>query len=170
VRERQAHAWNISGPVGPASIGGPLEASITSRLPSWGAGLLQLSTYTASISVFAFDGPLLSLIAGTSKNFLFPVLALRRPYLPGEGLTSGLLFAPQLGWRIGALHYLVTQMQQRLLPPLNGNRGQEPEVRVEVADPKGDGVIFCDPAAPKLAPLRMTAGILLRLAGTFVAF
>jgi len=170
VRERQGHAWNISGPVGPASIGGPLEASITSRLPSWSAGVVQLSTYTASISMFAFDGPLLSLIAGTSKNFLFPVLALRRPYLPGEGLSSGLLFAPQLGWRIGALHYLVTHMQQRLLPLLNGNRGLEPELRIEVADPKGDGVIFCDPAAPRLAPLRLGAGILLRLSGTFVAF
>lgn len=170
LRERQGRSWNISGPVGPASIGGPLEASLTSRLPSWGAGILQLSTYTASLSLFAFDGPLLSLISGTSKNFLFPVLALRRPYLPGESLTSGFLFAPQLGWRIGALNYFVTQLQQRLLPPLNGNRGLEPELRVEVADPRGDGVIFCDPAAPRLAPLRISAGILLRLAGTFVAF
>lgn len=170
VRERQGHAWNISGPVGPASIGGPLEASLTSRLPSWGAGLLQLSTYTVSLSMFAFDGPLLSLISGSSKNFLFPIFAVRRPYLPGEGLTSGFLFAPQLGWRIAGLHYVVMQMQQRLLPALNGNRGLVPELRVEVADPKGDGVIYCDPPGPRLAPLRTTAGILLRLAGTFVAF
>lgn len=170
LQERKGRAWNISGPVGPASIGGPLEASISARLPAWGNGLLQLSTYTASISLFAFDGPLLSLISGSKKTLFFPVIALRRPFLPGEGLTSGLFFAPQLGWPVIALSYAVTQMQQRLLPRLNGRRGLEPELRVDVADPKGDGVIFCDPPAARLAALRFSAGILLRLAGSFVAF
>jgi len=54
LTERKRGAWNLSGPVGPASVAGALQASISSRLPPWGAGLFRLSTYTASISLFAF--------------------------------------------------------------------------------------------------------------------
>ena len=48
--ERKRGAWNLSGPVGPASVAGPLEASIHTRLPAWGRGLLEASTYTVSLS------------------------------------------------------------------------------------------------------------------------
>ena len=46
VMERKRGSWNLSGPVGPASVAGPLEASIRTRLPAWGSGLLEASTYT----------------------------------------------------------------------------------------------------------------------------
>ena len=37
VIERKRGAWNLSGPIGSASFAGPLQASISSRLPPWGA-------------------------------------------------------------------------------------------------------------------------------------
>jgi hypothetical protein len=57
VMERKRGSWNLSGPVGPASVAGPLEASIRTRLPAWGSGLLEASTYTVSLTMFAFVHP-----------------------------------------------------------------------------------------------------------------
>ena len=62
LKERKGRAWSISGPVGPMSFAGPLQASLSSRLPAW-------ATYAASISLFVYGRPLL-------------VFALARPYSP----------------------------------------------------------------------------------------
>src|SRR5581483_11526482 len=57
VRERKRGSWLLSGPVGPSSFAGPLEASLSSRLPPWGRGIFELSTYTVSLTAFAFISP-----------------------------------------------------------------------------------------------------------------
>ena len=61
LTERQHRAWSISGPVGPLSIAGPLQASLSSRLPAF-------ATYTASLSLVAFAHPLLPFLAIASKS------------------------------------------------------------------------------------------------------
>jgi hypothetical protein len=170
VTEHKRGAWRLSGPVGPPSFAGPLQASISARLPPWGRGLLELSTYTASISMFAFAHPLLPLLAIGSKRSLLPVLALQRPFSPGEGWKSGFSFAPQLGWRALGLGYGVTQTQQRLLSLLSGDRGLVPRLSITVDGPSGDGTILCDPAPPRFLQLRTAAGIALRFAGALTAF
>ena len=38
------------------------------------------------------------LLLNAPKAFT-PILALQRPFMPGEGWKSGLFWAPQLGWR-----------------------------------------------------------------------
>ncbi len=86
LRERKIGSWRLSGPVGPASIAGPLQASIMARLPAWGRGLLELSTYTASISLLAFAQPIIPALA--VKKFV-PLFALTRGFLPGDPWKSG---------------------------------------------------------------------------------
>lgn len=170
LSERKRGAWRLSGPVGPASFAGPLEASLSSRLPPWGSGLLELSTYTASISLFAFAHPLLPLLAVDAKRRLLPVLALQRPFSPAEGWKSGFSIAPQLGWRFSALSYAAAQTQQRSLARLSGDRGVVPELPVTVHSPGGDGVMFCEPPRPRFAQLRGVATVGLRLMGALAGF
>ena len=94
LTERKRGSWRLSGPAGPAALAGPLEASLGTRLPPWGRGLLELSSYTASVSLLAFAHPLLPIL-NAPKAFT-PILAFERPYVPGEGWKSGFLIAPQL--------------------------------------------------------------------------
>jgi len=167
LHERKGNAWNISGPLGPASWAGPLEATLRSRLPAWGSGLFELATYSASVSLFAFAPPLASALRIGPKGTYLPVLALQRAYSPGEGWKSGLLFAPQLGWRALGGIYAVTQIQQRLLPVLAGDRGLVPELPVTIQTQKGQALMYCEPPGPRLATLRTGASLALRLLGVF---
>jgi outer membrane protein assembly factor BamA len=168
--ERKRGAWNLSGPVGPASFAGPLQASISSRLPPWGAGLFELSTYTASITMFAFAQPILPLLSIGNKHPLLPVLVLARPFLPANGWKSGFSFAPRLGWRASALSYAIVQTQQRLLPVLSGDRGLVSPLIVNVQREKGESVMFCEQPKPRLATVRTVASLAVRFAGSFASF
>jgi hypothetical protein len=119
--------WNFSGPVGPASLEGPLEASISARLPAWGRGLFELSTYTISLSASAFAKPILpalGLVSGTH----WPVVSLNRPFSAGDGWLSGFAIAPQIGWRGSGFRFGATTLEQRLLPLLAGDHGVIPEL------------------------------------------
>src|SRR5580658_3140753 len=153
VTERKRGSWNLSGPVGPASVAGPLEASIRTRLPAWGQGLLEASTYTVSLTMFAFVHPLIPGI-GLPKIPFLPIAALSRPYTPGEGWKSGFMIAPQLGWEYLVMGYGLTQLRHRLTPVLTGDRGLEPELAVTVETPATQTTMFCQPPAPRLYPVR----------------
>jgi len=170
VTENRHGFWNFSGPVGPISLAGPLQASIGSRLPSWGRGLFELSTYTASFSLLAFAHPILPALALTPTSRFLPVIALQRPFLPGQSWTSGFNIAPQLGWRISAFGYLTTQLQQRLAGPLNGDRGMIPDLTIMVDRPNGDVPLFCDPPKPRFAVLRTTTALGLQFLGALATF
>lgn len=169
LTERQHRAWSISGPVGPLSVAGPLQASIRSRLPAWGPGLFELSTYSASFSLVAFAHPLLPVLSVASKSPVLPVLAIQRPFTPGEGWTSGFALAPQLGWPRTALGYGMTQIEQRLLPRVAGDRALEEELPVTVERPQGEMVLACEPPKPRLANLRRAASLCIRLVGALLA-
>ena len=163
LTERKGGAWRLSGPVGPASLAGPLRASLSSRLPPWGRGLLELSTYTVSVSLLAFAHPILPIL-DAPKRFV-PVLALERPYGAGEGWKSGFVIAPQLGWRNTGVSYVTAQLQQRLLPLVSGERSAEPDLNVTVERPDGDVMLACEAPRPRLGLLRATAGMAIRLLG-----
>ncbi len=146
--ERKRGSWNLSGPVGPASVAGPLEASIRTRLPAWGSGLLEASTYTVSLTMFAFVHSFLPVLGLPNIPFI-PIAALNRPYTPGEGWKSGFMIVPQLGWQYMVLGYGVSQLQHRLLPVLQGDRGLEPELPVTVDTPNSRTTMFCEPPPPR---------------------
>jgi outer membrane protein insertion porin family len=163
--ERKRGSWNLSGPVGPASVAGPLEASIRTRLPAWGSGLLEASTYTVSLTMFAFVHSFLPAL-GLPKIPFIPIAALNRPYTPGEGWKSGFLIAPQLGWQYIVMGYGVAQLQHRLIPVLQGDRGLEPELPVTVDTPNSRTTMFCEPPPPRMAPVRSAVAMGLRFIGS----
>jgi hypothetical protein len=165
LTERNRRAWSISGPLGTMSFAGPLQASISSRLPPWGRGAFELSTYAASLSLLAFSHPLLPLLSVTSKRHFLPILALERPFTPGEGWRSGFVIAPQMGWRFPAMSYAAAQFQHRLLPVLTGGRGLETELPVIVERPQGDATLLCTPPKPRLFALRMAVAMLVQFPG-----
>ena len=157
--ERKVGSWNLSGPVGPASIAGPLRAAVMSRLPPWGSGLFELSTYTASIGLVAWQQPIIAALA--VKKFV-PIFALTRGFLPGDSFRSGFSIAPQLGWQGSLIATGASQLQGRLLPLLTPNRGLTPELTVSV---EGDvsGAILCEAPKPRLKLLRSAAALAVRL-------
>jgi outer membrane protein assembly factor BamA len=146
LAERKRGAWNVSGPIGPPSLLGPLQASIGVRLPAW-------TSYLVSVSLIPFVHP------------LAPVLALTRPFTPGEGWKSGWMIAPQLGWRTSGLAYGATQISQRLLPLLAGDSGLAPDLPVAVEGVGTEGVMICEAPKPRMRALRTAASFSLRLLG-----
>ena len=167
LQEAKRGSWRLSGPVGPASVAGPLEAQLAARLPAWGRGPFELSTWAASIGAAAFFHPILPVL-GMPKGLILPVLALRRPYLPGESWTSGITIAPQLGWKSTAFGYGATQIQERTLSLLAGDRGLVPDLTIQVETPHGEGAIFCDAPKPRLSLLRAAASIAVKLPGALL--
>lgn len=164
VMERKRGSWNLSGPVGPPAVAGPLEASIRTRLPAWGSGLLEASTYTISLSMFAFMHAILPV--GFPNIPLIPIAALNRPYTPGEGWKSGFMIVPQLGWQYMIAGYGVSQLQHRLVPILRGDRGLEPELPVTVDTPTSRTTMFCEPPAPRYSAVRNALAIGLGFIGS----
>ena len=156
LTERKFRAWAISGPVGPVSLAGPLQASLSSRLPGWGQGVLELSTYVASVSLVAFAHPLIPWLAASAVRFQ-PVVAIQRPFTPGEGWMSGFVIAPQIGWPRSVISYASNQLQNRLRPS-----ALEPELPVTISRPQGDVAMFCEPTAPRFAAWRLTTAMAAR--------
>ena len=114
--------------------------------------------------MFAFARPLLPIL-NAPKRFT-PILALQRPFTPGEGWMSGFTWAPQLGWQNTAIGYGAAQLQQRLGPPVAGERGIVPDLPVTVERPEGDAAMSCEPPRPRLGPLRAAGTVALHLLGT----
>ena len=152
--ERKRGTWSFSGPL-------PLTGSVSARLPAWGAGILEASTYTLGFNALAYS-TILKLAA--NRRFL-PVFSLERPFTPGGGWFSGFAFAPQMGARWMGLHYAGTQLEQRLGPALAGTRA--PDMTVAMPRPGGDAApLLCDAPGPRLRALRMAAGVALQLVRT----
>jgi hypothetical protein len=140
LTERKRGAWNFAGPW-------PVEGSVSLRIPKW-------ATYAASVSIFATSNPLLQL----PRRFI-PIVALQRPFTPGQGWKSGFAVAPQLGWRGFVTGYAATQLQKRLLPRISGERSAEPVLPVE-----GDTPMACV-AKPRWKLVRTAATIAVQALG-----
>jgi outer membrane protein insertion porin family len=162
VREAKRGLWNISGPVGPVKLAGPFQGSIARRLPAWGSGILELSTYYASFSLIGFPASFARLLPITTFHGFAPILSVQRPFIPGDGWRSGFTIAPQLGWQAMLLSYGATQIGQRIAPLLIGDSKLTPELPVMVERPNGDGELLCEPPKPRLAKVRMGAALLLQ--------
>jgi outer membrane protein assembly factor BamA len=161
--ERKRGMWNLSGPVGPISFAGPLQGMIATRLPPWGQGIFEMSTYYLSLSVIGYFSPIAKILPlSLSKQGLLPVLSLFRPYNPGDGWKSGFLIAPQLGWQSSIYTYGTTQAASRLIPLITGNQRYTPQLAVSFDRPVGDGILLCDPPKPRFHTARMGAAMLLQ--------
>jgi hypothetical protein len=148
LKQRSRGRWFLSGPVGPFRMAGPLQAAVTSRLPAWGQGLLEASTYYLTFSMVGFANPFAKYLSFAPKRHFFPMVVLERPYLPGQGLLSGFSIAPQLGWQGMLAGYGITQGRQGLRALLGSDTPAVPElvVPVERAGPSQTtpaGFILC---------------------------
>ena len=132
--------------------------------------MFEFSTYTASISLVAFAHPILPLLSVASQSPILPILALQRPFTPGEGWRSGFILAPQLGWQRELLGYATTQIEQRLLFRLAGDRALGEELPVTVARPQGEIVLSCTPPKPRFSNLRLGSAMGLHLLGVLSSF
>jgi Surface antigen variable number repeat len=94
--------WSLSGPVIPGL--GSYQASISSRLPTWGRGALDASTYLFTFNVLALAHSSLGAVTFMSKTPPAVVL-LERPFLPGQEWLSGFALSPALSVRTTVAYY-----------------------------------------------------------------
>ncbi len=163
VKEKPRGRWTLSGPLGPTSLAGPLSYSIGARLPAWGQGPLELSTYAMSFHLIAFSFPALEALSVVPRTRWLPLLTLERPYMPGQRLQSGFMVAPQLGWKATPSSYLLTQLRQAARSALSDESAGQPPLAVPVfrarhsSELAAAGFLLCEPAGPRWGWLRAAA-------------
>jgi outer membrane protein insertion porin family len=170
LKEKKGHAWSFSGPVGPMSVAGPLEFSLGSRLPAWGQGLLDLSTYTLSAKLMFFAKPIGNLIPFLPNRRFVPLLVVSRPLLPGQRFLSGATFAPQLGWQGMLLGYGVGQTRDLFRGLFQSDRGLTPDLPVTIVNGGREGTMICAPPKTAWDWARQVGGITVNAAFSFLPF
>ncbi len=121
VKETRPGRWSFSGPIGTFGMGGPLQGAVMSRLPSWGRGVFEASTYVVSVSLIGFGNPWAKFLPFMKRTEWMPYIRLDRPFLEGQGWKSGFTIAPQFGWQGMLASYGMTQVQGRLRNALLGD-------------------------------------------------
>jgi hypothetical protein len=157
LKEKKSRSWYLSGPVGPMSVGGSLRFAIGSRLPSWGQGILELSTYTLSLNLMLFAKPVGALIPFLPNRRFLRILTIERPPLPGQGGLSGFTIAPQLGWRGMLAGYGVSQTRNLLTGLLQTDRALTPDLLVTVSHDGREGTLRCEPPKARFDWVRPVA-------------
>jgi hypothetical protein len=158
LRERPRRHWSLSGPAAASGFIGSLEAAISSRLPPWGRGVFEASTYYVTFSLIGFPNPLFRLVPFASKPRLSPWLVLERPYLPGQAMFSGFALSPKRPVRTLLTSYGVTHVSRgaraalgsdavvpsTLLVPVQASHAGVDGERSDV------GFLICEPPEPHL--------------------
>jgi hypothetical protein len=166
MREKPRGRWALSGPVIPAEIAGPFSASITSRLPAWGSGLLEASTWYASFNLIGLPRSVARLIPFAPRSGLLPLFSLERPLLPGQRWISGFAISPQLGWKSGLAGYGLGQAHQTFRSLLHADLLRPPalvapvEWGSPVVRPARAGALICEPPKPRWSKVRTAAASL----------
>ena len=142
LRERKRRWWSVSSPVLPGI--GTWRASLSSRLPPWGRGVFEATTYFVSLNV---------------PGFAKPFLALQRPVIPGQELFSGFAVSPALSPRAMLMHYGRTHLTHGLGTRLEGERIDPLAVPVAAGGPLGAEPLICVPPKPRLWWLRRGAAV-----------
>ena len=146
LRERKRRWWSVSGPL--PGIGPP-RASLASRLPPWGRGIFEATTYFVSLNV-----------AGFAK----PFLVLERPVIPGQQLLSGFAVSPALSARAMLMHYGRTHLAHGISAMLDGEVHDPLAVPVTSAGRLQDEPLVCVPPKPRLWWLRRGAAAAVNVA------
>jgi hypothetical protein len=149
LTERKRRWWPVSGPLVPGI--GSLRASLASRLPPWGRGIFEATTYFISLNV-----------AGFAK----PFLALERPVIPGQELLSGFAVSPVLSPRAMVMHYGRTHLAHAISAMLDGEVRDPLAVPVTSAGRLQDEPLVCVPPQRRLWWLRRGAAAAVNVALT----
>jgi hypothetical protein len=137
LRERKRRWWSVSGPMLPGI--GMLQASASSRLPPWGRGVFEATTYFVSLNV-----------AGFAK----PYLALERSVIPGQQLLSGFAVSPALSPGEMLMHYGRTHVAHGLGTLLDAEGIEPLAVPVRSVGPLEAKPLICEPPRPRFWWLR----------------
>ncbi len=176
LKEMPRGRWAFSGSVDPLSLLRPLQFSIGSRLPSWGSGTFELSTYFASLSLLPLAQPLVPSFILGSRTFWQPLIAVGRPYLQGQDWRSGFVVLPQDGWKATASATGLVQARRAVFA-LKGEDLDPPESTVPVwrrssenDSPKFVGFLVCEAEKTRLARIRSRSSAVLSWALTLAPF
>ncbi|HJU43421.1 MAG TPA: POTRA domain-containing protein [Vicinamibacterales bacterium] len=141
LRERRRRWWSLAGPIIPGL--GSYQATIAYRL----------STYYVSFNLLGLARPLLGVLPLLSKSA--PVLvALERPYLPGQGLLSGFALSPMLSPRATLAQYGRTQLSRAVTMALDDEISDTLVVPIARSGHESGELLVCQPAKPRLQWLR----------------
>jgi len=149
LRERKRRWWSVSGPVFPGV--GRLQASLSSRLPPWGRGVFEATTYFVSLNVAGL---------GLAR----PFLALQRPVIPGQELLSGFAISPALSPRAMLVHYGRTHLAHGIGTMLESEWIDSLTVPVTSATTLEANPLICVPPKPRLWWLRRGAVVVSNVA------
>lgn len=154
LRRRGRRWWSLSGPIVPGL--GSYQASISSRLPAWGRGALDASTYLVTFNVFALARSSLGVWTFMAKE---PpaVVQLERPSLPGQGLLSGFAWSPSLSLRTTAGYYGRTQLGRGVAALLEDQPGDTLAVPIVGSGRRAGEFVLCEPARSRWRWLRRGA-------------
>jgi hypothetical protein len=178
LRERRRGQWSLSGPVAAAGFAGSLQAAISSRLPAWGRGVFEASTYYLTFSLIGLPNPLVRLLRLAPNSRLTPLLVLERPYLPGQVL-SGFALSPKHPARTLLASYGVTHLGRGARAALGSHPAVPSSLLVPVQTSRASvdsershgGFLICEPPPPRLRWLRRGAAYAADLAlGAFSPF
>jgi hypothetical protein len=159
LRELPKGRWKFSGPVGPLSVAGPLHGSIASRLPGWGRGVFELSTYYAVVSVTGFSTPLRRIFSTAPRRDFVPYFSLERPYMAGQEWISGFSITPQFGRTSILGSYGLTQAHRRLRNRVTGATPPAASIVAPISLDELASLLLCEPPKPRLRWLRMAGGL-----------
>lgn len=150
LRERKRRWWSLSGPLLPGI--GPLRGALASRLPPWGRGIFEATTYLVSLNIVGFAKPF---------------VALERPVIPGQELLSGFALSPALSPRAMLTHYGRAHLAGAISAMLAGEAPEPLAVPVTSAGQLQDEPLVCVPRKPRLWWLRgvASAAVSVALAG-----
>ena len=177
LRERPRGQWWLSGPVAAAGFTGSLQAAISSRLPPWGRGVFEASTYYVTFSLIGVPNPLVRLLPFAPRARLLPLLVLERPYLPGQAMFSGFALSPNRPARTMLTSYAVTHLRRGARAALGSDPSIPSTLLVPVqtshagVDGSYVGFLICEPPEARLRWLRWGAAYAADLAlGAFRPF
>jgi hypothetical protein len=145
-----------------------LEATLSSRLPPWGRGVFEASTYYLTFSVTGFSNPLIRLLPIPVRPSPPALLVLERPYLPGQALSSGFALSPQLSARRLLAGYGLTHLDRAAQAALIGEPPDSSRLLIPISGRHTSGVgggseeasfLICDPPARLHQRLRRGAAV-----------
>jgi len=167
IRERPGRRWSVSGPLGPSPFG-LLEAAISSRLPPWGRGIFEASTYSLTLGVTGFSNPLIRLLPIRVKPSPPALLILERPFLPGQALLSGFALSPQLSAQRLLAGYGLTHLDRVAQAALIGEPPDSSGLLIPISGRHTSGMggeseeasfLICNPPARSHQRLRRGAAL-----------
>ena len=142
LRERRRRSWLLSGPLIPGM--GWLQASVASRLPPWGRGIFEASTYVVRLNLLGFVTPFAK---------VFP-LVLERPPLPGQEWLSGFAVSPGLSPQQMLAYYGRAQLTRGAHAVLAPEMEEPLVISVPSSGEPAERALVCTPPRPRLWWLR----------------